>query len=108
MKIVKISAKGKITIPKDVREALGIKSGVNIAIVKENGRYYLENINVAVMEEAQEAFKGAAEKAGFNNEEEFMEWFQEFRKEFFEEWKKEQEEKSKANEETKDDDSSEE
>jgi len=36
-----VTAKGQVTIPKNVREELGIKPGTDIDFRENNGRYYI-------------------------------------------------------------------
>ncbi len=44
MEIATLSSKGQITIPKTVREALGLKYGDKVVIQQEdNGRFYFDN-----------------------------------------------------------------
>ena len=43
MEISKISSKGQITIPVSVRNKLNLKTGDNVVIFEENGRFYIEN-----------------------------------------------------------------
>jgi len=39
-----VTAKGQVTIPKNVREELGIKPGTNIDFREDNGRFYIVRI----------------------------------------------------------------
>ena len=39
-----VTAKGQVTIPKNVREELGIKPGTNIDFRENNGRFYIVRI----------------------------------------------------------------
>ena len=41
-----MTSKGQMTLPKDVRDDLGLKPGDKLDIVKENGRYVLRPRNV--------------------------------------------------------------
>lgn len=43
MKIAKISTKGQVTLPIDVRRKLDLKEGDHLLISEENGRYYIDN-----------------------------------------------------------------
>ena len=38
---MRVTSKGQVTIPKAVREKLGIKSQSEVDFVEENGRFYL-------------------------------------------------------------------
>jgi len=43
MHIAKISTKGQVTLPIDVRRKLDLKEGDHLLISEENGRYYIDN-----------------------------------------------------------------
>jgi AbrB family looped-hinge helix DNA binding protein len=43
LEIAKISTKGQVTLPIDVRRKLDLKEGDHLLISEENGRYYIEN-----------------------------------------------------------------
>ena len=43
MNIAKISSKGQVTLPIDVRRKLDLKEGDHLLISEENGRYYIDN-----------------------------------------------------------------
>ena len=46
----KVMSKGQVTIPKDVREVLGISSGDRVTFVVENGNVKLINSAVYAMQ----------------------------------------------------------
>ena len=49
MEIATLSSKGQITIPKSVRDALGLKYGDKVVIQQEeNGRFYFDNASRVV------------------------------------------------------------
>lgn len=81
MEVAKLSSKGQITIPVSVRNALKLKAGDKIVILEEDGRFYFENSAMLAFKRAEEAFDGAAQKAGFTTEEEMQEYMKEIRKE---------------------------
>ena len=81
MEIAKLSSKGQITIPIYVRNKLKLKTGDKVVILEENGRFYLENSAMLAFNRVSEAFKGAAEKAGFENEAAMQDYMKEIRKE---------------------------
>lgn len=43
MKIAKISTKGQVTLPIEVRRKLNLNEGDHLLISEENGRYYIDN-----------------------------------------------------------------
>ena len=57
----KVMSKGQVTIPKDVREILGISSGDRITFVVENGNVRLINSAVYAMKLLQAQMANEAE-----------------------------------------------
>lgn len=53
----KVMAKGQITIPKDVRDILGISCGDRVSFVVENGTVRLVNSAVFAMQMLQQQMK---------------------------------------------------
>ncbi|NCC85154.1 MAG: AbrB/MazE/SpoVT family DNA-binding domain-containing protein [Clostridia bacterium] len=43
MNIAKISTKGQVTLPIEVRRKLNLNEGDHLLIAEENGRYYIDN-----------------------------------------------------------------
>lgn len=81
MEIAKISSKGQITLPIEIRNKLKLKTGDKIVILEENGRFYIENPTMLAFKRVGDAFFGEAEKAGFSTEEEMQEYMKEIKKE---------------------------
>ncbi len=81
MEIATISSKGQITVPKSVREALGLNSGDKIVIQQDNdGRFYFDNAALVVFARAANDFKNEASKAGFKNEKDMQDYMRTVRK----------------------------
>lgn len=81
MEVTKVSSKGQITIPIDVRNKLKLKAGDKVIIFEENGRFYFENSATLAFKHVEDAFAGEAEKAGFKTEEDMQKYMKELRKE---------------------------
>lgn len=64
----RVMAKGQITIPKNIRTALGVSTGDRVTFIVENGSVRVVNSAVYAMQKFQEQMKGEAEKAGFASE----------------------------------------
>ena len=64
----RVMAKGQVTIPKNIRAALGISTGDRVTFIVENGTVRVINSAVYAMQKFQEQMKGEAGKAGFVNE----------------------------------------
>ena len=77
----KVMAKGQITIPKDVREILGVSNGDRVTFVVENGNVRLVNAAVYAMQLFQNQMAGEAEKAGLDTEDKIMDMVKEIRSE---------------------------
>lgn len=68
----KVMSKGQVTIPKDVREVLGISSGDRVTFVVENGNVKLINSAVYAMQILQTQMAGEAEFSGLTTDEAVM------------------------------------
>ena len=77
----KVMAKGQITIPKDIREALGVSSGDRVTFIVENGSVRMVNSAVYAMQVLQREMAGEAERAGLTSDEEVMALVHELRSE---------------------------
>lgn len=81
MELAKVTSKGQITIPVDIRRKLGIKEGSKIIFMEEGNRVYMINSSLVALQEAQEAFAGVAEEVGIYNDEDVVALVKEIRKE---------------------------
>ena len=80
MELAKLTSKGQITIPRDVREKLKLKTGDKVLFFEENNRYFLQNSNSIVLSEFQKSMEGAAKEAGFNNPDDVTKYIKSLRK----------------------------
>lgn len=81
MELAKITSKGQITIPVEIRRKLGLKDGDKVLFVEEGNKIIIMNSSLLALHEAQEAFKGEAEKAGLNDEQDVIDMIKQLRKE---------------------------
>ena len=81
MELAKITSKGQITSPVDIRRKLGVKEGDKVLFVEEAGRIYILNSSMEALREAQAAFSGEAERAGLKSEDDVVALMKEFRRE---------------------------
>lgn len=65
----KVMSKGQITIPKDVREILGISNGDRVSFIVEGNTVRIVNSAVYAMQMLQQEMKGEAKKAGLETDE---------------------------------------
>lgn len=77
----RVMSKGQVTIPKNIRAALGISVGDRVTFVVENGSVRIINSAIYAMRKFQEQMKGQAAQAGFMSEEDVAEWITQSRRE---------------------------
>ena len=77
----RVMAKGQVTIPKNVRIALGIETGDRVTFIVDGNNIRVVNSAVYAMMRLQEQMKGEAEKAGFFTEEDVAKWITQSRRE---------------------------
>lgn len=77
----KVMAKGQITLPKDIREALGIQTGDRVTLIQKDNQVILMNSAVYAMKMFQAAMKGEAEKAGLHSDEDVIDMVMQMRTE---------------------------
>ncbi len=81
MELAKVTSKGQVTIPIEIRKKLGIKNGDKILFVEEAGKIYMLNSSMDALREAQRAFTGEAERLGLRDDNDVMEMLKEIREE---------------------------
>ena len=74
-------AKGQVTIPKNVRAALGVESGDRVTFIVDGNNVRVVNSAVYALMRFQEQLSGEAEKAGLLTEEAVAEWITKSRRE---------------------------
>ena len=77
----KVMSKGHLTIPKDVRDVLGVSNGDRVTFVVENGSVHIYNSAVYAMKILQTQMAGEAENAGLTSEEDILSLVNEVRAE---------------------------
>lgn len=77
----KVMAKGQITIPKDVRNVLGVESGDRVTFIDEGNTVRIVNSAVYAMQMLQSEMEGEAERTGLVSEEDVMALVKELRNE---------------------------
>lgn len=65
----KVMAKGQVTIPKDVRNVLGLDHGSRVTFIVEKGSVRMVNSAVYAMQVLQNEMLGEAHRAGLTSEE---------------------------------------
>ncbi len=77
----KVMSKGQVTIPKDVREVLGVSNGDRVTFIVEGNTVRMVNSAVYAMQMLQFQMQGEAEKAGLTSEEDILALVKEVRSE---------------------------
>lgn len=85
MELAKITTRGQITIPVEIRKKLGVKDGDKVIFIEENGRIIMENAAITALKNAQAAFEGEAERLGLKTEQDVVDMVKEVRREVWEE-----------------------
>lgn len=75
----KIMAKGQITIPKDIREILGVDCGDRVTFVVEGDTVRIVNSTIYAMQTIQKAMEGEAERVGLTDDDKIMDLIREIR-----------------------------
>ena len=81
MELAKITTKGQITLPVQIRKKLKLKDGDKILFIEKDGKIFIDNPAKLAILEAQEAFAGLAEELGLESEEDVVALCREVRKE---------------------------
>lgn len=82
MEITKMTSKGQITIPIEIRKALKLEEGSKVAFITDDeGRFYIMNSSFIALKNIQKSFEGEAEKLGLKNEEDVVRMIKDFREE---------------------------
>lgn len=77
----KVMAKGQVTIPKDIREVLGVASGDRITFIVEGNTVRIVNSAVYAMQVLQKEMAKEAECAGITSDDDVMAFVKELRNE---------------------------
>ena len=77
----RIMAKGQVTIPKNVRTALGVESGDRVTFIVDGNNVRVVNSAVYALMRFQEQMSGEGEKAGMFSEEDVANWITQSRRE---------------------------
>ena len=77
----RVMTKGQITIPKNVREALGVESGDRVTFIVDGNNVRVVNSAVYAIMRLQNQMRGEAEKAGLFSDEDVANWITQSRRE---------------------------
>ena len=81
MEVAKVTSKGQITIPIDIRRKLGVKEGDKVLFLEEHGKIIMMNSSMEALRKAQAAFAGEAERLGLEDEQDVVDLIHDMRRE---------------------------
>ena len=79
MELAKITTRGQLTLPVEIRRKLKVKEGDKVIFIEEHGRIIVENAAKLAFVRIQEAFAGEAERLGLKTEQDVVEMVKEVR-----------------------------
>ncbi|MBU7006174.1 AbrB/MazE/SpoVT family DNA-binding domain-containing protein [Phosphitispora fastidiosa] len=85
VELARLSSKGQITIPIEIRKKLNLKEGDKVLFLEENGNIIIANSALVALREFQQAMAGEAEKQGLHSEENINQLVKEIRSELWNE-----------------------
>lgn len=80
MELAKITTRGQITLPLEIRQKLKVGVGDKVVFYEENGRIVVENAAKLAFAQIQEDFKGEAERLGLKDEQDVVNMVKEVRR----------------------------
>ena len=81
MELAKITSKGQITLPIQLRRALKLKEGDKVAFIEKDGNFIVINPVSLAIDNARIAFNGEAERLNLKDENDVAEMVKKVRKE---------------------------
>jgi AbrB family looped-hinge helix DNA binding protein len=82
--VARLSVKGQVTIPVEIRRHLGLKGGDKVAFMEKDDNIVLLNSNRLAFEGFQRDMAGEAKKAGLNSEQDVVNLVKQVRGEMWE------------------------
>ena len=83
--VSRVTSKGQVTIPIDMRRKLGIKDGDKVAFIEDGNRIVIANAAMVALREVQDAFNGEAERLGLRDGQDVVDMVKEVRREMWRE-----------------------
>ncbi|MEG9430324.1 MAG: AbrB/MazE/SpoVT family DNA-binding domain-containing protein [Christensenellaceae bacterium] len=81
LEVTKVSSKGQVTIPIELRKKLNLTAGGKLAFIEgDDGNIYVVNSSLLALRTIQQEMSGQAKKAGLTNENDVVAYIKEMRK----------------------------
>ena len=80
MQVAKLTSKGQITLPREVRASLKVKNGDKIVFVKNEYGFTVANASLMALSKLQDSMDGEAEKMNIATEEDILAIIKEHRR----------------------------
>lgn len=81
LEVTKVSSKGQVTIPIELRKRLNLTAGGKLAFIEgDDGNIYVVNSSLLALKTIQGEMAGQAKKAGFAKEDDVVAYIKEMRK----------------------------
>jgi len=85
MEVAKITSRGQVTIPLDIRKQLGVSEGDKIVFIEDKGRIFITNAAKIAFANLRSGFVGEAERLGLQNEDDIVAFVDDVRGKMWEE-----------------------
>ncbi|MCL2088857.1 MAG: AbrB/MazE/SpoVT family DNA-binding domain-containing protein [Oscillospiraceae bacterium] len=85
MEVAKITSRGQVTIPIDIRRKLGVREGDKVIFMENEGKILVVNAAKTAFTNIRQAFSGEAERLGIKDEKDVISIVDEIRKKMWEE-----------------------
>jgi AbrB family looped-hinge helix DNA binding protein len=72
MEVAKITTRGQITLPIDIRRKLGVREGDKVVFIEDRGRIVVANAAKIALANLRAGFEGEAERLGLQNEQDVV------------------------------------
>ncbi len=79
MELAKVTSKGQITIPVEIRKRLKLKEGDKVFLLEEKGKIYFQNASEVALRDFQDEMCGQATKTGFQSEDDVVQYIKSIR-----------------------------
>ena len=83
LELARVSSKGQITIPIEIRKKLNLKEGDKVLFVEKEGNVFILNASVVALKEMQDNMKDESMKKGLSSEKEVNEYVEKIREKIY-------------------------